>query len=406
MKRIMFVLLMVASVAAFAQKQQKPNINKALNAMRDGKLSEAKEMIDAATTYEKTMNDGKTWYYRGLIYSAIDTSSNESVKGLDANAFTVAMESFKKADQLGQKDKEYFTTEPNNPLPTTKTQQLEMLANHYLDKAIKLFQDSDDLEGSLATLEKNKTLFENNLPKYPNDTLAYYVTGLVAQQAEKEDLAVSNMNKYIEKGGRSKDAYLVLYQIANKKEDKTEALDIIRQARTALPTNPDFPKVEIGLLIDMGKEAEAKAGLEDQIKKEPDNKILHFYLGYINAKRGDNAAARKNFEEAIRLDPSYYDAHFHLSNTFLTDVDKVSKELQATGNTPADSKKRSALVQQRVKVSEAAIPYLERVEKMSHPDKDSEIEVLQKLSLLYYYVADDKNVARIDKKLKALGVTD
>jgi hypothetical protein len=63
-------------------------------------------------------------------------------------------------------------------------------------------------------------------------------------------------------------------------------------------------------------------------------------------------------------------------------------------------------VQQRVKQSELAIPFLEKVEKMEHPDKDSEIEVLQKLSLLYYYVADDKNVARIDKKLKALGVTD
>jgi tetratricopeptide (TPR) repeat protein len=406
MKRIMFVMLMVASVAAFAQKQQKPNINKALSAMRDKKMSEAKEIIDAATTYEKTMNDGKTWYYRGLIYSAIDTSSNESVRALDPNAFTVAMESFKKADQLGKKDSEYFTTDPNNPLPTTKTQQLEILSNYYLDKGIKQFQDTDDLEGSLASLEKTKTIFEGNLAKYPNDTLAYYVTGLVAQQAEKDDLAIASMNKYIEKGGKSKDAYLVLYQIANKKEDKTEALEVIRKAKAAIPSNPDFPKVEIGLLIDMGKEAEAKAGLEQQIEKEPDNKILHFYLGYINAKGGDHATARKNFQEAVRIDPTYYDAHFHLANTFLTDVDKVSKQLQATGNTPADSKKRSALVQQRVKESETAIPYLERVEKMKHPDKDSEIEVLQKLSLLYYYIADDKNVARVDKKLKALGVTD
>jgi hypothetical protein len=134
--------------------------------------------------------------------------------------------------------------------------------------------------------------------------------------------------------------------------------------------------------------------------------VLHFYLGYINAKSGDNATARKNYEDAVRIDPQYYDAQFHLANTYLVDVDKVSKELQNTGNTPKDSKRRSELVQQRVKQSELAIPFLEKVEKMPHPDKDSEIEVLQKLSLLYYYVADDKNVARIDKKLKALGVTD
>src|SRR5690349_24761683 len=118
MNRILFIL-MLASVVTLAQKQQKPNINKALTLMKEGKLNEAKDMIDAATTYEKTMNDGKTWYYRGLIYSALDTTSNETYKALDPEPLKVALESFKKADQLGKKDTEYFTTEATNPMPTT-----------------------------------------------------------------------------------------------------------------------------------------------------------------------------------------------------------------------------------------------------------------------------------------------
>ena len=406
MKRLLIVVLVMASVVAVAQKQPKPNINKALTALREGKVSEAKQIIDAATTYEKTMNDGKTWYYRGLIYAAIDSTSNESIHSLDPNALNVAIESFKKAEELGKKGTEYFTTDPGAVVPTMKGTQMEILANFYLDKAIKKYQDDQDFDASLSLLDKSKLVFETQLDKYANDTLAYYVAGLVAQQAEKDDMAIENMNKYIEKGGKSKDAYLVMYQVYQKKEDKEKALEVIRRAKTDLPDNPDFPKVEIGLLIDMGKEAEAKAGLEEALKKEPDNKVLHFYLGYINAKSGDNATARKNYEDAVRIDPQYYDAQFHLANTYLVDVDKVSKELQNTGNTPKDSKRRSELVQQRVKQSEIALPFLERVEKMSHPDKDSEIEVLQKLSLLYYYVADDKNVARVDKKLKALGVTD
>ena len=69
-------MLMLSAVAVSAQKKQKPNINKALKSLQEGQLAEAKEMIDAATTYEKTMDDGKTWYYRGLIYAAIDTTSN------------------------------------------------------------------------------------------------------------------------------------------------------------------------------------------------------------------------------------------------------------------------------------------------------------------------------------------
>ena len=67
MKRITLLLLMLATVSVYAQKAVKPNLNKALNSWKEGKLDEAKTNIDAATTYEKTMGDAKTWYYRGLI---------------------------------------------------------------------------------------------------------------------------------------------------------------------------------------------------------------------------------------------------------------------------------------------------------------------------------------------------
>ena len=83
-------MLMLVTVVAFGQKPVKPNINKAIGFWEEGKIAEAKEMIDAATTYEKTMNDGKTWYYRGLIYATIDTTSNEATKALAQEPLTVA----------------------------------------------------------------------------------------------------------------------------------------------------------------------------------------------------------------------------------------------------------------------------------------------------------------------------
>jgi tetratricopeptide (TPR) repeat protein len=409
MKRVIFLMLMLASVAAFAQKQQKPNINKAFNAMKEGKLQEAKDIIDAATTYEKTMNDGKTWYYRGLIYATIDTTSNETVKALDPNALNVAMESFAKADQLGKSGSEYFIQPEGSIVPLTKTQQLEGLANFYLNKGINEFQEAQDYEKSLTLLAKTKQVFETGgLKTYPNDTLTYYVEALVANQAEKPDLAIESVNKYLEKGGKSKDAHLILYQIyyQGPKEDRAKALEVVRNARKAIPNNPDFPKMEIGLLIDMNKIEEARDNLEKEVKNEPNNKILQFYLGYAYSKMENLEGARKSFEEALRIDPAYFEAQFYLANTYLLAVDKTSKTLSATGNTPKDSKRRSELVQQRVKESEIALPYLEKAEKMKAPDKDTEIEVLQKLALLYYYTADDKNAARVAKKLKDLGVED
>ncbi|HEY0743075.1 MAG TPA: tetratricopeptide repeat protein [Chryseosolibacter sp.] len=408
MKRILFLLLMLGSAAAFAQKQAKPNINKALAAWKDGKLSEAKEIIDAATTYEKTMNDGKTWYYRGLIYSTIDTTANEQTNALDPNAYKVAVESFKKAKELGKAGSDYFIQDAN-AMPQTQSYQLEILANFYLDKGLRAFQDDADNAKSLELLAKSKGIFESGiLTPYRNDTLAYYVNALVAQQSDSLDLAIEDANNYFEKGGKSKDMYTILYQIyySGPKEDKNKALEVVRQARKLYPTSPDYPKMEIGLLIDMGKIEEAKAGLEQAVKTEPNNKILHFYLGYANTRTDNNEGARKHFQEALRIDPSYFEAQFYLANTYLVDVDKTSKELQNVPNTAAYSKKRSELVQKRVKESEIAIPYLEKAEKMEAPDKDSQIEVLQKLGQLYYYTADDKNSARVEKRLKELGVTE
>lgn len=405
MKRVIFLMLMLASATAFAQKQQKPNIGKALKAMQEGKLNEAKDIIDAATTYEKTMNDGKTWYYRGLIYASIDTTSNETFKALDPDPLKVALESFAKADEIGKNDKnEYFIQAPGELVPVTKSQQLEILANYYLNKGINKYQDDQDMDASLAYLAKTKQVFENGTMKaYPNDTLTYYVEALVANQAEKPELAEASALRYLEKGGKSKDAYLILYQMYQA-QDKEKALELLRKARKAHPTNADFPKMEIGLLIDMNKIEEAKSGLEQEVKNEPNNKVLQFYLGYTLSKMDQLEASRQAFEKALAIDPGYFEAQFYLANTYLLAVDKTSKELSATGNTPKDSKRRSELVQQRVKHSETAIPYLEKAEKMKAPDKDSEIEVLQKLALLYYYTADDKNADRVAKKLKALGV--
>ncbi len=405
MKRVFLGILMMVCVAAVGQKQPKPNLSKALKAWTDGNLAEAKDIIDAATTYEKTMDDGKTWYYRGLIYTSLDTTKNESYAGLADEPLKTAVEAFTKADKMGKAGSEYFVTSPTQGL-ITKSTQLELLANYYLDKGIKEFQEEDDHIASLENLEKTKLIFEKGgLQPYPNDTLTYYVEGLVASQIDSVDLAVENINKYYDAGGKSRDGYIILYQIYSNGPhmDQEKALEVARRGRAALPNDPDFPKLEIGLLIDLDRIDEAKAGLEEAIQKEPDNKLLHFFLGYANVQTGNIADARKNFEAALKIDPEYFDAQYHLANTYLVDVQKTTDEIGTTGNSPADAKKRQALVQRRVKESETALPYLERAENIKAPDTDAQIDVLHKLGLLYYYIADDKNSERVAKKLKALG---
>lgn len=381
------------AVAVSAQKKQKPNISKALKSLQEGQLAEAKDMIDAATTYDKTMNDGKTWYYRGLIYAAIDTTSNPAFKSLAEDPFKTAMESFAKADELAKEGSEYFTPDPNGVIPVTKTQQMGQLANYYLNRGASLYQ-SDSLAEALELFEKTQVV----LPS-PDDTIAYFYAGIVANSMENHDKAIENLEKYIENGGTSPDAHSVIINTySGPKEDKEKALEASRRAKEKFPENGEFPKVEIGLLIELERIEEAKKGLEEAVVREPDNKTYHFYLGYVNSKLEKFDDAKKNFEQALKLDPSYFDAQYYLAQVYLIDAAKIMDQLKNLGISAADRKKQADLDKLLVQRYREALPHWEKAEKL----KPNDLDVLDRLRTIYYYLGDDANEKRVSAKLKSL----
>jgi tetratricopeptide (TPR) repeat protein len=392
MKRLTLILLMLATVSVFAQKGAKPNLNKALTSWREGKLDEAKANVDLMPTYEKTMSDPKAWYYRGLVYGSLDTTSNEAFKALAPDAFTVAMESFKKADELNGKGKELFIPDAAG-MPILKSQQMEYWANTYINKGASLYQE-EDLENSLKNFEKAQMI-------QPGDTLAYFYSGFVSNSLEDYDKALASFQKYIDLGGKSSDAYLSIINInSGPKQNKEEALRVVRLAKPIFPNNPDLPKVEIGLLIDLKRIDEAKAGLEAAIKKEPNNKILHFYLGYANAALNSNAEAKKNYEEALRIDPQYFEAQLYLAKLVSADAVSIKKQMSNLGISAEDKKKKFELDKKLVETLKLALPYWEKAEKLNPSDQ----EVLDNLYAIYSDLDMQDQLKRIDKRYKELGI--
>jgi tetratricopeptide (TPR) repeat protein len=392
MKRITILLLLVSATAVYAQKTPKPNLNKAFSSWREGNLEEAKAIIDVATTYEKTMDDAKTWYYRGLIYASIDTTTNEAYNALDPNALSVAMESFKKADEMNAGGKEHFIQDAMG-MPITKTQQIDYLGNTYLNKGADAYQE-EDLDGAMVNFKKAQLV-------RPTDTLAFFYAGFVSHAQENYDDAIASFEKYIENGGKDKDAYLSIINIySSVKENKEEALKWVRKAKPIYPADPDLPKVEIGLLIDLKRIDEAKAGLESAIKTEPDNKLLHFYLGYANSSLGDLAAAKKNYEEALRIDPKYFDAQLYLSKLMYKEAADIKSEMAGLGITAADKKKRFELDAVLVEKLKVALPYWEKAEQLNPSDQ----EVLDTLQSIYRDLDMQPQLARINARYKELGL--
>ncbi len=390
MKRFALLLFIVAaSATVYAQKPVKPNLNKALNSLIDGKLDEAKANIDAAITNDKMKDDGKTWYYRGLIYASIDTTSNEAFSNLDPNAFQVAIEAFNKAEELS-KGKGYFVQDATG-LPVTKEQQMSQWANQVLNKGADAYQN-EEFETALTSFEKVSKILEK-------DTLGHLYAGFAANSAENFDKAIEHFTGYYENGGTNADPYKLMNNMLIQKGEKEKALELIRVARKRFPENPDFPKLEIAHLIDLNRIDEAKAGLEKALETEPDNKILHFYLGYANQSLNKLEEAKRNYENALKVDPQYFEAQFYLARLMYNDAANIKKEMANLGISADDKKKRFELDKVLVEKLKVALPYWEKAEKLNPNDQDT-------LDVLYSIYGDldmPEQAKRIEKKYKELG---
>jgi tetratricopeptide (TPR) repeat protein len=394
MKKAILILVLVPAFA-YAQKPIKPNLNKALKSWQENKLDEAKTMIDLCETDPKLSLDGKTFYYKGLVYTALDTTSNEAFKTLAENPLTTALGAFAKAEEMG-KGKGYFVQDANG-LPVLKEQQLQVLANYYLNKGASAYQEED--------FDKAITQFKKTQAVIPDDTTAYFYAGYAAYQKEDYKNMIADLQKYLEKGGTSADAYtLIINTYSGQLENKEEALAWAGKAKAKYPNNTDFPKIEIGLLIDLNKIDDAKANLEKAVVAEPNNKVLHFYLGYVNSKLEKWEDSKKNYVAALKIDPEYFDAQYYLAQIYLIDAEKLKREMNNLGISKEDKAKKLQLDKELVEKYKIALPYWETANKMKIEDNNSKIEVLDKLNNLYYYLGQDAKAAEMQKALKALGV--
>src|ERR1041384_35957 len=211
MKQLSILLLILMPLAGMAQKEVKPTLPKTEKALKDGKIDEAKTMIDAFTANQENMvnkkgepskNAAKAWFLKGVIYAAIDTTRNEAFKSLDPNPFPTVKEAFEKAKQLEPNSKG-FLTDATGIIPMTNETVLNAIAQGYFNKAIAEYQDNKDYKKALEYTEDTMYFI-------PGDTSVLLNAGVYfAPAAEENEKAVKYMTEYIEKGGKSPDPYIM-----------------------------------------------------------------------------------------------------------------------------------------------------------------------------------------------------
>ncbi len=389
MKRILLIATLL-SIVTLSYGQKKPKINAAYKALTENKLDEAKSIIDRAANFEKIKDNGKTWYYRGLIYASIDTTTNPAYQTLANDAVAEAMTSFAKADELAKGNSGYFVQPPSG-LPVTMSMQIQGWYDYYWNSGAQAYND--------ANLDKAVSDFTKCSMIKPQDTTAYKYAGQAAQRNEDFKTAAKNYEKLInDLDYHDEDLYSSLFYIKNNVEkDKEAALAVIRKAKKHFPENTSFPKSEIDLLMSMDKMDEAKANLETEIKADPDNAQLYALLGNMQENLDQKDKAVESYKMGISKDADNLICNYNLGILYYNDGAAIIKEVNnmdmKTYQRMADTRRKDAVVE-----FEKALPYFEKVHQLQPKEK----QVLNVLETIYANTKNDSKLKEIREKLAAI----
>jgi tetratricopeptide (TPR) repeat protein len=396
MKKVILLAALAFPLAVPAQKapkEIKPNVNKAEASRKANKLDEAKTNIDLCIQNEKMSLDAKTWYIRGLIYASIDTSSNSAFRALDANAFDVAMEAFRKSEEIDKGKTNYFISDDAG-LPILDNMVRASYATAYYNTSVKQLQEEKNYAGSFASIEKAVAL-------YPDTSILYVAGVFIAPQAEENDKSIEWCQEYLKKGGTSSDAYVAMFGIyRDKKKDNAKALEMIKEASAKFPDNTEFPKYELNIYLSEKRYTEARGFIEEDLKKNPNDTESIYLLGRLQVELGDIPAAKAAYEKALSLDPNYFDALAGLTDLYWKDAKAIKDQMANLGNSKEDMAKMRQLDPLYVQKLNEYLPYLERCEKLQ-PDN---VDILYQMLTVYPELeGNEAKIARVKKRLKALG---
>lgn len=378
-------MALTLAFAGYAQK--KPKINKANSARESGDLAEAKKIIDAAIEYEKIKDDGKTWYYRGLIYATIDTTSNPQYSSLSDNALEEAMRSFRMADSLGDKEKGYYVAGEFG-LPVTESQQIDGYYSYYYNKAVTAFQDGNYQEAV--------DYFEDSYYILPEDTNAYVNAAYAAHNGKLFDEAKKNYRLALDKGATSVDLYYNYISILSEVDkDNEKILDMINEALKTYPNDGALQKNKINALMALNRIDEAKTNLERAIEAEPENANLYFTLGILYEELGDRDKAEEIYKKAIAIDPNHFEANFNYGVIMVQKAQDIIKERNSLGLSKADQKKARDMEPKIKDHLRKAMPQWEKVAEIKPDDKQS----LETLAYIYTQLGMNDKAKSITDKL-------
>jgi tetratricopeptide (TPR) repeat protein len=381
MKKILVATFVLIGASAFAQNAARTT---AYMNLKDGVLDKALENIEPTIEHPKTMEDPKTWLYRGNVYYAIATSEDPNYKALSENPLKYAYESYARAMELDTKGRYKPDLE----------QQLLMTRIQALNQGVAAFQEQD----YVASLEKFEMARGIAAMSGVVDTNAVYNGALSAERSQQYEKAIELYNQAIEIGFVLEgDTYAQLVGVYKSMENDDKVAEVIEAGRAKFPENEPLLFEQANLFFRQENfEGAQKALMEAVERVDEDRKIpLKVSIAGIYDKLGKSEEAKATYLEILEKDPNNFEAN----QAYGAFIFNEGVEANDKANEIQDNKKFNEAMKGVNAIFEKSLPYLEKAREVEPED----VQTLMALKQLYVRLKLNDKYADVKAKLDELG---
>jgi hypothetical protein len=399
MKKLSFIVILLFTITVVYS--QSLNTQSAFNALKEynraktpedkqKQLNAAKKFIDEAAVNPETANDGKTWFYKAIIYVNLYRSTGNT----DASLFETAIQAFRKANEFDTKKK--FTEEIRVNVDTIRQSMYDI--------GVKYFQQKK-YEESMLAFEKSSKVYDiiNTV-----DTAVLLTACVAAERAQRFDKVKEYDLQVMKAGGNSAEIYNSLGTAYTKLKDKGNAMATISKGRELYPKDIDLIKAETNMYLAFGEDEKAMQQLKYIAGADSANYSVFFAMGALYDKIYNDTSKSKqvrnealqmafdSYKRALKINPDYFDATFNIGILY----NNIAAELLLKANNlPNDAVKEYETLKQEADSNlNQALPYLEKASALMPTD----LYTLRALKQIYVRKNQSDKAKAINEKINAL----
>ncbi len=170
--------------------------------------------------------------------------------------------------------------------------------------ARKDFESAQELLVQGKDLDKSVQLFKKAVAQYPKYSQAYLLMGVAYSAQKNWGEAEKALQKAVELNPSNAAAYLALGSVENEKKNFTEAEKPLLKAVELSPQSADAQVELARAYFGQGRWAEAERQIAMANQLRPNVAQQHVMMGDVFLRERNAEAALKEFQEALRLDPT------------------------------------------------------------------------------------------------------